>query len=113
MGKIFTVSILGCGSRGREAYGKNLYLLKDKFKIECLCDINPKQIEKAKKSWGIPEEKCFLSPEEFLKEKRSDLLIIATLDQDHVRLALKAIKLVPNAPSRAPTLLGFFISNMG
>ena len=53
MNKIFTVSILGCGSRGREAYGKNFYLLKDKFKIECLCDINPKQIDLAKKAWDF------------------------------------------------------------
>lgn len=93
MGKIFTVSILGCGSRGREAYGKNFYLLKDKFKIECLCDINPKQIEIAKTSWGIPEEKCFLSPEEFLKEKRSDALVIATQDRDHVDMCIRALEL--------------------
>ncbi len=93
MNKIFTVSILGCGSRGREAYGNNFYLLPDKFKITCLCDINPKQIEIAKSSWGVADENCFLSPEEFLKEKRSDALVIATQDRDHVDMCIRALEL--------------------
>ena len=38
-------------------------------------------------------KQCILDEEEFFKEKRSDLLVIATLDQDHVRMALKAIRL--------------------
>ena len=93
MNKIFTVSILGCGSRGREAYGNNFYLLPDKFKIACLCDINPKQIEIAKSAWGVADENCFLSPEEFLKEKRSDALVIATQDRDHVDMCIRALEL--------------------
>ena len=93
MSKIFTVSILGCGSRGQEAYGKNFYLLPDKFKIEALCDINPKQIEIAKKAWGIADDKCFSSSDEFLKEKRSDALVIATQDRDHVDMCIKALEL--------------------
>ena len=93
MGKIFTVSILGCGSRGQEAYGKNFYILPDKFKIECVCDINPKQIKLVQKAWGIPDEKCFLSADEFFKEKRSDALVIATQDRDHVDMCIRALEL--------------------
>ena len=93
MSKIFTISILGCGSRGQEAYGKNFYMLPDKFKITALCDVNPRQIEIAKKAWGIAEENCFYSEEEFLKEKRSDALVIATQDRDHVRMCIRALEL--------------------
>ena len=93
MSKIFTVSILGCGSRGRDAYGKNFHILPDKFKIACVCDVNPKQIELAKNCWGLADENCFLSPEEFLKEKRSDALVIATQDRDHVDMCIRALEL--------------------
>lgn len=93
MSKIFTVSILGCGSRGQEAYGKNFFQLPDKFKISCLCDINPVQIELAKKAWGIPDENCFLSSDEFFKEKRSDALVISTQDRDHVDMCIRALEL--------------------
>ncbi|MBQ7374176.1 MAG: Gfo/Idh/MocA family oxidoreductase [Clostridia bacterium] len=93
MSKIFTVSILGCGSRGREAYGINFKLLPDKFKIVSLCDINPKQIEIAKNAFSVSDENCFLSPEEFLKEKRSDALVIATQDRDHVDMCIRALEL--------------------
>ena len=54
MDKIFTISILGCGSRGHYTYGKCMYDFKDKFQIVSVCDINPAQIELAQKAWGIP-----------------------------------------------------------
>lgn len=88
-----TVSILGVGARGGEAYGSYVNDCKDKYKIVSLCDANPSKIEKYSALFNVRKEDCYLNEEEFLKEKRSDLLIIATLDQDHVRLALKAIKL--------------------
>ena len=34
--KIFTVSIIGCGSRGCDAYGSLINTQKDKFKIETM-----------------------------------------------------------------------------
>ena len=93
MDKIFTISILGCGSRGHYTYGKCMYDFKDKFQIVSVCDINPAQIELAQKAWGIPTENCFLDAEEFLKEKRSDALVIATQDRDHVKMCIKALEL--------------------
>ena len=93
MRKIFTVSIIGCGSRGVDAYGKCLFEMQDKFKILSICDVNPRKIEIAKEKWGIPVEQCFYSEEEFFKEKRSDALVIATQDKDHVRMCIKALEL--------------------
>ena len=93
MGKIFTVSILGCGSRGHYTYGKCMFDFKDKFQIVSVCDIDQEKIDLAQKAWGISAENCFLDAEEFLKEKRSDALVIATQDRDHVKMCIKALEL--------------------
>ena len=94
MKKIFTVSILGCGSRGRYTYGKCMAEhFKDEFQIVTVCDINPKKIALAQKDFGIADENCFLDTDEFLKEKRSDVLVIATQDRDHVKMCVKALEL--------------------
>lgn len=93
MNKVFTVSILGCGSRGHYTYGKCMYEFKDKFQLACVCDNDPAKIDLAQKAWGIPAERCFLDAEEFLKEKRSDALVIATQDRDHVAMCIKALEL--------------------
>ena len=74
--KIFTVSIIGCGSRGCDAYGSLINTQKDKFKIETMCDVNPVKLEKYGALFGVPAEKRFTDENEFFKEKRSDLLII-------------------------------------
>ena len=88
-----TVSILGVGARGGEAYGKYIHECADKYNIVALCDANPSKLEKYSALFEVDSAHCFLDEEEFFKEKRSDVLVIATLDQDHVRMALKAIEL--------------------
>ena len=94
MSKIVTVSILGCGSRGHYTYGKCMMgNFGDKFKIVSVCDIDSEKIALAQKDWGIPDEACFLDADEFLKEKRSDALVIATQDRDHVKMCIKALEL--------------------
>ena len=94
MSKMFTVSILGCGSRGHYTYGRCMSeYCSDKFKIVSVCDIDRKMIDLTKTDWGIPEENCFLDADEFLKEKRSDALVIATQDRDHVKMCVKALEL--------------------
>lgn len=93
MGKIVTVSIIGVGARGGEAYGRYISTLTDKYKITSICDINPIRLDKYGSVFGIDEENKFLSEEEFFKKKRSDLLLICTLDKLHIRMAQKALEL--------------------
>lgn len=94
MSKQLTVSILGCGSRGAYAYGGPMNRDADKrYKIVSICDIIPSRFERFAKSWGVAPENCFTDENEFLKEKRSDILVIATQDRDHVRQAIKALDL--------------------
>ena len=57
MSKVFTVSILGCGSRGHYTYGKCMTeSFGDKFKILSVCDTDPEKIRLAKEAWNIPAE---------------------------------------------------------
>ena len=94
MDKVFTVSILGCGSRGHYTYGKCMSEhFGDKFKIVSVCDVDPAKIDLAQKAWGISADNLFLDADEFLKEKRSDALVIATQDRDHVSMCVKALEL--------------------
>ena len=51
--KIVTVSIIGLGGRGGEAYGRYLMKLQDKFKITHICDINPVRLQKYSEAFGV------------------------------------------------------------
>lgn len=93
MDKILTVSIIGCGSRGFHAYGTLINQLKDKFKIVALCDIDEEVLGIVSKELGVSAENCYSSDDEFFKARRSDVLVIATLDKQHYGHALQALNL--------------------
>lgn len=90
---IITISIIGVGARGAEAYGRYIHACKDKFKIVSLCDVNEYRLEKYGKVFEVPEEERYTDENEFFTKKRSDVLLIATMDKMHVRQAVKALDL--------------------
>ena len=65
----------------------------EQFEIVSVCDIDPEKIALAQSAWGISAENCYLDENEFLQERRSDALVIATQDRDHVRMCIKALEL--------------------
>ena len=91
--KIVTVSFIGLGGRGGEAYGRYISLLKDKFKITHVCDINETRLNKYGEIFEVSTENRFDDEDKFFEKKRSDLLFIATQDKMHVRMAKKALEL--------------------
>lgn len=91
--KKFTVAIIGCGSRGAEAYGRAMLEQKDKFKITALFDIRTDKIEKYSEVFKVDKQNLFTDEQEFFKQRRADVLIIASLDNDHVRQCEKALAL--------------------
>lgn len=99
---MITVSIIGVGARGGFVYGKYMNTLKDKFKIVALCDKNMDKINKYAPEFGVEAENCFTDEKEFFEKKRSDLLVIATLDDQHVRHGLLALKLGYNILMEKP-----------
>lgn len=93
MSKIYDVAIIGCGSRGCDAYGKLMHGDADKYKITALCDVSFEKASKYAEKFGVKNSDVFTSETEFFKEKRGDVLVIATQDKDHVRMCLKAFEL--------------------
>lgn len=92
MSKVLNVSIIGVGSRGAETYGRYFMERPDMFKITALCEIKPERLAKYQKEFNVDPSQCFVYEKDFFTEKRADLVVISTLDQDHVRHALMAIK---------------------
>ena len=92
MGRILTVSIIGVGSRGAETYGRYFKERSDMFKISALCEIKPERLAKYQKEFEVDENQCFVYEKDFFKERRAEVVVISTLDADHVRHALMAIE---------------------
>ena len=92
MGKTYDVAIIGCGSRGGDAYGRLMHGEKDKFRITALCDVDLSKTEKYAEEFGVSPENVFNDETEFFRKKRGDVLVIATQDKDHVRMCLKAFE---------------------
>ncbi len=88
----FTVAILGCGNRGAETYGV-LLQEREEFTIAALCDRDRGRLEHYGKQFSVPAEACFADEEQFFAARRADLLVIATMDADHVRQGVKALSL--------------------
>lgn len=92
--KILTVAIIGVGSRGGDAYGVEILKREEKdIKVTAICDMRQARLDEYAPKFGVESKNCFLDEDEFFKEKRADALIVATQDKDHVRCALKGLKL--------------------
>ena len=92
MAKKYTVAVLGCGNRGL-SYTQEMCAKEDKYEIVALCDPNPMQLEKMKRVLSLQGVSEFTDPDEFLKQRRADLCIIASPDRVHVPEALRALAL--------------------
>ena len=91
--KIVSVSIIGLGGRGGEAYGRYMAFLADKFKITHVCDINPVRLHKYGEIFDVSVENRFQEEDKFFEKKWSDVLFITTQDRQHVGMAKKALEL--------------------
>ena len=92
MSKMYTVAVIGCGSRGW-VYGNEMFNKPDKYKMVAICDIDETRLKNAQQKWGIDDANVYTDEKEFFKEKRADVLILATQDRDHVRMCVRAMEL--------------------
>lgn len=89
---MFTFAVLGLGSRGI-MYGTRLSKQDDVRVVAC-CDKYANKVEIARQRWGVPENNCFTSDEEFFAQgKLADAIVIATQDRDHYAHAMRALDL--------------------
>lgn len=86
-----TISIIGFGSRG-SLYTK-YFAQKENVQIVSVCDINDYALSQAKELYGVKDENLFKDENEFFKEKRSDVLLIATMDRLHRDQAIRAMQI--------------------
>ena len=94
MQKPITVAIAGCGSRGKDTYAPLAERFPDKMKIVAAADIDPAKVEDVKNRYNVPAENCFASAEEMLAQpKLADVMFICTMDKQHVRQAIPALRL--------------------
>lgn len=90
--KTFDVAIIGCGSRGRDAYGRLMNSEKNKWHIAALCDTDCEQLKRTASDFSVEKENCFSDEEMFFEKKRADVLVVATQDRDHVRMCCRALE---------------------
>lgn len=89
-----TVAVAGCGSRGWHIYIHYMKQMQEKAEIVAIADTDVTKVEKIKEELKLNDSQCYSSAEELLEQpKLADLLCIATLDQDHVRQAIRALEL--------------------
>lgn len=91
--KIVTVSIIGVGARGGEAYGRYIRKQQEKFRIVSLCDPSEERLEKYGELFDVPKEERFTDDDTFFAKKRSDVLLVCTLDRMHVSMAKRGLAL--------------------
>ena len=87
-----TFAICGFGDRG-STYASMQAVFSGKMKVVAVADLDPKKVEKARKLYNIPEENCFSSGEEMLAhEKLADVMVVSTMDRQHVGHAIPALQ---------------------
>ncbi len=87
-----TVAVVGLGSRGG-VYSECQPFLSDDMEIVAVADIVPEKVEKWKKLYNLPDEACYSSAEELLKEdKLADVMFICTMDRQHMGHAIPALE---------------------
>ncbi len=88
-----TVAVIGCGDRGKTVYASMAHRFPDKLKIVAAADIDPERLRAMKRDFSIPDENLFTDADELLRQpKMADAAFICTLDRDHYRYAVPAMK---------------------
>ncbi len=89
--KVLKIAALGVGNRTRK-YLKYVTAHPESCKLEMIVENSPKRLEDAQMEYGLPEENCFASAEEFFRQKRDiDVVIVGTPDCLHFHQCMSAI----------------------
>lgn len=87
-----TFAFAGFGDRG-STYASMQALFPEKMKVVAVADANPEKVRRAKEQYNLPDSKCFTSAEELLAQpKLADVMVITTMDRQHVGHAIPALE---------------------
>ncbi|MBE6712846.1 MAG: Gfo/Idh/MocA family oxidoreductase [Ruminococcaceae bacterium] len=91
--KQFSVILIGAGNRGL-AYTKVMLRSPEKFQVVAVAEPDEARRKTVQQLCGIPDEMCFADCDAILScPKMADIALIATQDDQHHDMALKAIDL--------------------
>ncbi len=89
---MITISLIGAGQRGLDTYAKYVSKVNKDIKFVSVCDIDETRRNQFKEYFKVDDSMIFNNTESFFsKDKLSDLIIIATLDDSHYEIAKKAL----------------------
>ncbi|MBQ3075265.1 MAG: Gfo/Idh/MocA family oxidoreductase, partial [Clostridia bacterium] len=91
--KKFSVILIGAGNRGN-AYTREMLKVPEKFQIVAVAEPDEARRKTLQEKCNLPDEMCFTDCDAILsRPKMADIAIIATQDDQHRDMALKAIEL--------------------
>ncbi|MDD6265916.1 MAG: Gfo/Idh/MocA family oxidoreductase [Clostridia bacterium] len=89
-----TCVIIGCGDRGMRVYASLIKTYPDKMEIVACAEPDPDKRQKMIDEYKLSKDACFENGEALLeKGKLADVCIITTLDKDHYKYAVPAMKM--------------------
>ena len=92
MSKLITAVLLGAGNRA-DVYATVSLTHPDKLKIVGIVDPDKIRTKIMREKYGVPEENCFESVEEFVKRGNfADAVINGAMDHLHVPTSIPVLK---------------------
>ncbi|MDR3293540.1 MAG: Gfo/Idh/MocA family oxidoreductase [Clostridiales bacterium] len=86
------IAILGAGNRGMNVYGR-IFSSMAGARISAVCETDGVKLDEAMRRFRVEEKNCFADEDGFFaRGVLADGLVIATMDRDHHRQTLKAIR---------------------
>jgi predicted dehydrogenase len=91
---ILTAAVVGLGERGANVYGAYPSTHQDQLKCVACAEPNALRRERFARQHGIPPERTFASDVDFFDARKvADVVFICTMDRQHERQAMNALRL--------------------
>lgn len=89
-----TAILIGAGDRGARAYAPYALNHPNELNITAVAEPNDERRERIRQEHQLPRENCFSSWDDiFAAEKKAEIAIICTMDQQHFEPTMKALAL--------------------
>ena len=100
------VGVIGCGAQGKNHLNVIKELGTETAVVSALCDLSPERLQNAKEVW--PRAQATNDFEEMLAPGELDLVIVATMPNTHMQMALAALEAGADVLCEKP-----FMRNLG
>ena len=100
------VGVIGCGAQGKNHLNVIKQLGTETAVVSALCDLSPERLQNAKEVW--PRAQATNDFEEMLAPDELDLVIVATMPNTHMQMALAALEAGADVLCEKP-----FMRNLG